>query len=202
MERRRIRLGDVIDDYCTRCGLIMNHGVVSMVADEVRKVRCNTCMTEHVYKHARLPKRKRDQTAKLFDEVLKGLGRKTDAEVAAGAGVQAASGEQAAASTPAAASRTSGAATRDAAGNDAGDDDVVLVDEAGDRTVEILRVVQQGIDQVALGDDAHQSLTIEHRQLRDAVLLHDLHDGLHAVAGARRDQLLLLVADQVADAPE
>jgi hypothetical protein len=46
-------------------------------------VRCNTCITEHVYKHARLPKRKRDQTAKLFDEVLKGLGRKTDTEAAA-----------------------------------------------------------------------------------------------------------------------
>jgi hypothetical protein len=75
MERRRIRLGDVIDDYCTRCGLLMNHGVVGMVGDEVRKVRCNTCITEHVYKHARLPKRKRDATAKLFNEVLRGLGR-------------------------------------------------------------------------------------------------------------------------------
>jgi len=96
MEGRRIRLGDVIDDYCTRCGLIMNHGVVGMVGDEVRKVRCNTCITEHVYKHARLPKRKRDQTAKLFDEVLKGLGRKTDteaaAEAAAGAAAEAEAG--------------------------------------------------------------------------------------------------------------
>ena|SRR5262245_211579 len=85
MDGRRIRLGDVIDDYCTRCGLIMNHGVVGMVEDEVRKVRCNTCMSEHLYKHARLPKRKRDQTAKLFDEVLRGLGRKTGEEDAAGA---------------------------------------------------------------------------------------------------------------------
>jgi len=75
MERRRIRLGDVIDDYCTRCGLLMNHGVVSMIGDDVRKVRCNTCLTEHVYKHARLPKRKRNATAKLFNEVLRGLGR-------------------------------------------------------------------------------------------------------------------------------
>lgn len=75
MERRRTRLGDVIDDYCTRCGLLMNHGVVSMVGDEVRKVRCNTCMSEHVYKHARLPKRKREANAKLFNEVLRGLGR-------------------------------------------------------------------------------------------------------------------------------
>ena len=75
MERRRIRLGDVIDDYCTRCGLLMNHGVVGMIGDDVRKVRCNTCLTEHVYKHARLPKRKRNATAKLFNEVLRGLGR-------------------------------------------------------------------------------------------------------------------------------
>ena len=75
MESRRIRLGDVIDDYCTRCGLLMNHGVVGMIGDEVRKVRCNTCLTEHVYKHARLPKRKRNATAKLFNEVLRGLGR-------------------------------------------------------------------------------------------------------------------------------
>ncbi len=80
MESRRIRLGDVIDDYCTRCGLLMNHGVVGMIGDEVRKVRCNTCMYEHVYKHARLPKRKRDATKKLFNEVLRGLGREESTE--------------------------------------------------------------------------------------------------------------------------
>jgi hypothetical protein len=78
MEGRRIRLGDVIDDYCQRCRLIMNHGVVGMVGDEVRKVRCNTCMTEHVYKHGRLPKRRREETGKLFAEVLRGLGREAD----------------------------------------------------------------------------------------------------------------------------
>jgi len=44
METRRVRLGDVLDDYCSRCRLIMNHGVVGMVGDEVKKVRCNTCM--------------------------------------------------------------------------------------------------------------------------------------------------------------
>jgi hypothetical protein len=87
MERRRTRLGDVIDDYCTKCGLLMNHGVVGMIGDEVRKVRCNTCMSEHVYKHARLPKRKREANAKLFNEVLRGLGREP------GEADQAAAGE-------------------------------------------------------------------------------------------------------------
>jgi hypothetical protein len=75
MERRRVRIGDVIDDYCTRCRLIMNHGVAAMVGDDVRKVRCNTCMYEHVYKHGKVPARKRRETEKLFAEVLRGMGR-------------------------------------------------------------------------------------------------------------------------------
>jgi hypothetical protein len=97
MESRRIRLGDVIDDYCTRCGLLMNHGVVGMIGDEVRKVRCNTCLTEHVYKHARLPKRKRNATAKLFNEVLRGLGRE-ETPIDDAAGDSAAAGSAPAAS--------------------------------------------------------------------------------------------------------
>ena len=73
MEGRRVRLGDVIDDYCTRCRLIMNHGVVGMVGDEVAKVRCNTCQSEHAYKHARLPKKRRGENDRLFAEVLRGI---------------------------------------------------------------------------------------------------------------------------------
>jgi hypothetical protein len=70
---RRARLGDVIDDYCTRCRMIMNHGIVGMVGDEVAKVRCNTCQSEHAYKHGRLPKKRRGETDRLFDEVLRGI---------------------------------------------------------------------------------------------------------------------------------
>jgi len=83
MERRRVRIGDVIDDYCTRCRLIMNHGVAAMVGDDVRKVRCNTCMSEHLYKHGKVPARKRRETEKLFAEVLRGLGREPDDPTAA-----------------------------------------------------------------------------------------------------------------------
>jgi len=74
METRRVRLGDVIDDYCPRCRLIMNHGVVGMVGDEVRKTRCNTCLSEHVYRHNRLPARRRNEAGRLFEEVLRGMG--------------------------------------------------------------------------------------------------------------------------------
>jgi hypothetical protein len=73
MEGRRIRLGDVIDDYCTKCRLIMNHGVVGMVGEEIVKVRCNTCQSEHPYKHARLPKKRRGEADRLFAEVLRGI---------------------------------------------------------------------------------------------------------------------------------
>ena len=84
MEGRRTRLGDVIDDYCTRCRLIMNHSVVGMVGDEVAKVRCNTCQSEHPFKHARLPKKRRGETDRLFAEVLRGI---------AGPAAESASGE-------------------------------------------------------------------------------------------------------------
>jgi hypothetical protein len=117
MESRRIRLGDVIDDYCTRCGLLMNHGVVGMIADEVRKVRCNTCLTEHVYKHARLPKRKRNATAKLFNEVLRGLGRE-ETPIDDAAGDSAAAGSAAAGSAAAGSAPTASAADS-AAGSEA-----------------------------------------------------------------------------------
>ena len=42
MPDRAPRLGDVIDDYCPRCRLLLNHDVTSLFADEVAKVTCRT----------------------------------------------------------------------------------------------------------------------------------------------------------------
>ena len=70
MPDRDPRLGDVVDDYCTRCRLVMNHGVVGLVGSEIKRVRCNTCMTEHAFRHGRLPRPRKDQVKQLFDEVL------------------------------------------------------------------------------------------------------------------------------------
>ncbi len=78
MEPRRVRLGDVIDDYCPRCRLIMNHGVVGMIGDEVKKVRCNTCLSEHLYRHGQLPTSRKRAANKLFEEVLKGIPGSTE----------------------------------------------------------------------------------------------------------------------------
>ena len=79
MEQRRVRLGDVIDDYCPRCRLVMNHGVVGMIGDDVKKVRCNTCLCEHQFRHGKLPARRRNEKGKLFEEVLKGMPKAAEA---------------------------------------------------------------------------------------------------------------------------
>lgn len=46
-----MRLGDYIDDYCSRCKFSSDHAVVSMEGEQVKKVRCRTCQTEHNYRH-------------------------------------------------------------------------------------------------------------------------------------------------------
>ena len=46
-----MRLGDYIDDYCTRCKRSTDHSIVAIVDDEVQKVMCRTCHTEHKYRH-------------------------------------------------------------------------------------------------------------------------------------------------------
>jgi hypothetical protein len=55
MEQRRLRLGDILDDYCPRERRVTNHAVVAMIEDEVKQTRCTTCDAEHVYKAARVP---------------------------------------------------------------------------------------------------------------------------------------------------
>jgi len=66
-----LRLGDVIDDYCPRCKLLLNHAVASMVDGNVVKVVCQTCHSEHPYKNAMVPPKKRaGPKAVLLNEVL------------------------------------------------------------------------------------------------------------------------------------
>jgi hypothetical protein len=74
MEQRRLRLGDILDDYCPRERRVTNHAVVAMIEEDVRQTRCTTCDTEHAYKGAKVPrKRKKDGPSALYKEVLAGL---------------------------------------------------------------------------------------------------------------------------------
>src|SRR5947207_8737016 len=74
MQQRQLRLGDILDDYCTRERRLTNHAIVAMVGDDVKQTRCTTCDTEHEYKHAKVPRqrRKSDAPAALYSQVAAG----------------------------------------------------------------------------------------------------------------------------------
>jgi hypothetical protein len=76
MTDRPPRLGDVIDDYCPRCRLLLNHDISSLNGGEVAKVTCRTCHNLHDYRHAQVPTRrktKKDDKQSLMDQVLASL---------------------------------------------------------------------------------------------------------------------------------
>ena len=74
MADRAPRLGDVIDDYCPRCRLLLNHDVTSLFDDEVAKVTCRTCHNTHDYRHAQVPPKrksaKKEDKQSLLEQVL------------------------------------------------------------------------------------------------------------------------------------
>jgi hypothetical protein len=74
MEQRRLRLGDILDDYCPRERRLTNHVVVAMIEEDVKQTRCTTCDAEHPYKGGKVPKRRKKETpAALYKEVLAGM---------------------------------------------------------------------------------------------------------------------------------
>ena len=74
MEQRRLRLGDILDDYCPRERRVTNHAIVAMIEDDVKQTRCTTCDAEHVYKGGHSPrKRRKDAGTALYQEVLAGM---------------------------------------------------------------------------------------------------------------------------------
>ena len=72
MQQRRLRLGDIVDDYCPRERRVTNHAVVAMIEDDIRQTRCTTCDTEHEYKQGKMPtlRRKKESVSAAYKEVL------------------------------------------------------------------------------------------------------------------------------------
>jgi len=64
-----MRLGDSVDDYCSRCKRTTDHAVVSMAGEEVLKVLCRTCSNEHKYRHNRSGKKELTKE-EAFQKVL------------------------------------------------------------------------------------------------------------------------------------
>jgi hypothetical protein len=70
MQQRRLRLGDILDDYCPRERRVTNHVVVAMVDDDVKQTRCTTCDAEHEYKQAKVPAPRRRKPAGALADVV------------------------------------------------------------------------------------------------------------------------------------
>ncbi|MCA1563515.1 MAG: hypothetical protein LC804_25770 [Acidobacteria bacterium] len=74
MEQRRLRLGDILDDYCPRERRVTNHAVVAIINDQIKQTRCTTCDAEHPYKAAKVPRKKpKDAPGALYQQVLAGM---------------------------------------------------------------------------------------------------------------------------------
>jgi len=82
MQQRRLRLGDILDDYCPRERRITNHAVVAMIEDEVKQTRCTTCDADHEYKAAKvpLPRRKRPDAGEAAEGLLRPRAASEDTE--------------------------------------------------------------------------------------------------------------------------
>ena len=63
------RLGDIVDDHCTRCARLTDHSVVAMVQEEVKKVRCRTCNYEHNFRHGKGGQKKKPKLS-AYEQVL------------------------------------------------------------------------------------------------------------------------------------
>ena len=64
-----MRLGDTIDDHCSRCKRTTDHAIVAVAGDDVVKVVCRTCNAEHKYRHNKTGKK--EMTAEqAFQKVL------------------------------------------------------------------------------------------------------------------------------------
>jgi hypothetical protein len=70
MQQRRLRLGDILDDYCPRERRITNHAIVAMIEDRVKQTRCTTCDADHEYKQARVPAPRRKKDGVLAGDPL------------------------------------------------------------------------------------------------------------------------------------
>lgn len=43
-------VGGNVDAWCNRCGLMLAHTIEAMVDGTIKRVHCNTCMGQHVYR--------------------------------------------------------------------------------------------------------------------------------------------------------
>jgi hypothetical protein len=77
MSERPLRLGDVVDDYCPKCRLLLNHDIASLYEGRIAKSTCRTCLNTHDFKEGKVPpkrsSKKKDDVKSLVGQVLAGM---------------------------------------------------------------------------------------------------------------------------------
>ena len=73
MQQRRLRLGDILDDYCPRERRITNHAVVAMIDEQVKQTRCSTCDADHEYRAAKVPPSRKKRSDAAIGDPAEGL---------------------------------------------------------------------------------------------------------------------------------
>jgi len=75
--------GNEIDSYCTKCKMTLNHRIVALVGDTVKRVECLTCRGQHNYRPPPEKKpAKKKRASKASGTTRTGKGRITLAEKA------------------------------------------------------------------------------------------------------------------------
>jgi len=47
-----LKVGGEVDAFCTKCKMVLAHTTLAVWAGQIKRVRCNTCMGEHVFRKA------------------------------------------------------------------------------------------------------------------------------------------------------
>jgi len=69
MNDRPARLGGTVEDYCSKCKLLLDHAIQAIAGETISTVVCKTCMTTHSYRQGRTGRRK-PSAPSLFDQIL------------------------------------------------------------------------------------------------------------------------------------
>ncbi|MCP4498965.1 MAG: hypothetical protein GY822_03235 [Deltaproteobacteria bacterium] len=72
--------GDNCDSWCSKCKLILAHVIVAMVEDKPKKVQCNTCKANHVFRQYEPGKAPKKAAAKKATGVKKTTLKASDYE--------------------------------------------------------------------------------------------------------------------------
>ena len=49
----KIAAGSVVEAYCTKCKLVLDHTIVALKGAKPSRVKCNTCGGDHNYRSAK-----------------------------------------------------------------------------------------------------------------------------------------------------